>query len=126
MSLDVTLYVEVDTGGNKPRMLELYSRNITHNMGLMASHVDIGYKDYSLYEVLWRPEEIDVLQEPVQGIDIITFLETGLKNLKNNRDNLLQYNPENGWGNYDGLLDFTEAYVDAIKRDPKGFIEVDR
>jgi hypothetical protein len=53
MSLDVTLYrnyhVSYDDGKTlEPKKEEMYSANITHNLGDMASEAGI-------YEALWRP-----------------------------------------------------------------------
>jgi len=51
MSLDATIYVEVDTGGKEPLELEIYRCNITHNLNEMAMEAGI-------YEELWHPEKI--------------------------------------------------------------------
>ena len=45
MSLDVTL--------TAVRPTEVYSANITHNLGLMAEEAGI-------YQPLWRPEELGI------------------------------------------------------------------
>jgi hypothetical protein len=65
----------------------IYSANITHNLGRMASAVD-------LYKPLWRPEEIGI----THARDLIEPLRTGLARLGEERDDLQQYNPPNGWG----------------------------
>ena len=106
MSLDVSLIVN----GNY-----VYDKNITHNLNTMADKAGI-------YEALWRPEEIDIKIAK----DLIPLLKAGLKKLKNNRDYFEQFNPENGWGDYEGLVEFTEEYLEACKEYPEALIEVDR
>ena len=36
MSLDVSLYINVDTGGDKMKRISLFDANITHNLSEMA------------------------------------------------------------------------------------------
>ena len=48
MSLDVDLMVT--------QPCSVYSANITHNLGAMATEVNLS-NGMTLYQVLWRPEE---------------------------------------------------------------------
>ena len=36
------------------------------------------------------------------------------------------HNPQNGWGNYDNLVAFTQQYLDACKRFPLARVRVSR
>lgn len=94
---------------------EVFSANITHNMGRMAQAVDI-------YTALWRPDE----QGWTYAKDITGMLERGLKRLLKSPDNFKKYNPESGWGDYDGLVEFTKNYLEACKAYPEAKIEVSR
>ena len=85
----------------------LFSANITHNLGRMAAQVD-------LYEPLWRPEEIGV--ETAE--QLVEPLRAGLQRLLAERDELEQFNPENGWGDCDGLVRFTAGYLAACEEYP--------
>lgn len=107
MSLDVSLVAV--------RPTEVFWRNITHNLNKMAMEAGI-------YEVLWRPEEInvDVAEQ------LIPLLEAGLDNLVSNPDKFRQFNPSNGWGNYDNLVEFVSAYLQACKDNPDAKVEVSR
>lgn len=78
----------------------VFWRNITHNLGGMAEKAGI-------YKALWRPEEIGA---KIAG-DIIEPLTNGLDLLKQNPDEFKKYNPENGWGDYEGLVDFVTEYL---------------
>lgn len=90
-----------------------YHANITHNLGKMADAAGI-------YRHLWRPEEL--------GIEIawqlIEPLSEGLARLRAHPEQFLPLNPENGWGNYDGLVSFVENYLDACRRAPTASVRV--
>jgi len=99
MSLDVSLYVL--------RKKEVFEYNITHNLGKMAGEAGI-------YKHLWRPDEIGV----EYACDLITPLKEGLDKLKENPEHYKTFNPENGWGNYGGLVAFVEEYLKACQENP--------
>ncbi|NOG70457.1 hypothetical protein [Roseicella sp. DB1501] len=85
----------------------VYSANITHNLGQMAAEAGI-------YVCLWRPEEHDLKR----GADLVVPLERGLKILRADPERFKGFNPENGWGSYEGLVQFVEAYLDACRAYP--------
>jgi hypothetical protein len=107
MSLDV--YLE------EVMPCEVYSANITHNLGQMASEA-------GLYEALWRPEEIGI----TCAKQLIPLLEQGINALVLNPDKFKALNPENGWGDYDGLVNFCKKYLDACRNNPESVISVSR
>lgn len=94
---------------------EVFEYNITHNLGEMASVAGI-------YECLWRPEEIGI----TKARQLIEPLRQGLHELKLNPDHYKQFNPENGWGNYDGLVKFVEEYLNACYQYPDADVHADR
>lgn len=83
----------------------VYSANITHNLGRMASEAGI-------YEVLWRPEEIGV----ERAGQLVGRLAAGLALLEQDPERFKALNPENGWGDYEGLVDFTRRYLAACEQ----------
>lgn len=93
----------------------VYSANITHNLGKMASEA-------GLYQALWRPEEIGI----TRAHQLIEPLRTGWEYLRSNPDHFKQFNPENGWGNYDNLIAFTEQYLEACEQYPTAEVRVSR
>ena len=107
MSLDVDLIAEDGS--------VVFSYNITHNLGAMARFV-------GCYEALWRPEEI--------GIEYANQLTPLLSNaavfLALNKDKCEEYNPKNGWGDYNGLLRFVQEYMIACANHPFAQIKVSR
>lgn len=117
MSLDVHLYGKPETVtcyfsccNNKHQREDkekYYSRNITHNLNTMAEEAGI-------YKALWRPEEIDISK----ASQLIEPLKIGLELLKSDPKRFKKFNPENGWGNYENLVDFVRDYLEACKEYP--------
>lgn len=115
MSLDVYLYINCDTGGERPERIELFTANITHNLTSMAEAAGI-------YKALWRPEEIN----KKHAGDIIYQLENGLKILNANPDFYKKLDSPNRWGTYENFTIFIEEYLAACKKHPKALIKVSR
>lgn len=113
MSLDVYLMVT--------QPVEVYSENITHNLNSMAA--ECVFEDgLTLYDVLWRPDE----HELEYAGDIIEYLTKGLDELVSNPDLYKKFNPENGWGTYEGLVRFVDNYLKACLDHPAATLEVSR
>lgn len=93
----------------------VYDRNITHNLGKMADAADVYY-------ACWRPEE----RGWSKAKDLIEPLENGLKQLRDDPERYKVHNPENGWGNYEGLVAFVADYLGACRRYPEATIRVSR
>lgn len=142
MSLDVDLIGEekevecVCECGHKHTKTEseyLYEANITHNLGEMAEAAGI-------YEAIWRPHRIrkdydhsfdstekEYIFENAQTIkakEIIPHLKKGLKKLLNNPTMFRRVNPENKWGNYEGLVKFVEDYLAHCESHPEATVKV--
>ena len=94
---------------------EVFSYNITHNLGQMASAA-------GLYLAMWRPEDIGASK----ATDLIIPLSIGLKRLLDDPEQYKTYNPENGWGNYEGLVEFAKQYLTACTNYPQAEIYVSR
>lgn len=99
MSLDVSL--------EEMRPTEVYTANITHNLGRMADAAGI-------YMAVWRPEEIGI-QIAAQLIEPLT---AGLELLKSDPERFKAYDAPNGWGVYKHLVKFVEDYLAACKENP--------
>lgn len=94
---------------------DVYWNNITHNLGRMAGQA-------GLYDALWRPDEHG-MQKAGQ---LIAPLETGLRQLKADPEKFRTFSPTNGWGSYEGLVAFTESYLDACRTYPDAEVRVSR
>lgn len=113
MSLDVDLMVVQPTS--------VFSQNITHNLGKMANEVLLSDGN-TLYQILWRPEECGY----VYAKDISELLDEGFNILLADPQTYQKYNPENGWGNYEGLVNFVYKYRNACWDNPEAELRVSR
>ena len=114
MSLDVDLMVIQPTS--------IFSMNITHNLGKMAGEVKLS-NGMTLYEILWRPDEQEGLSF---ARDISELLDEGWNILLSDPEKYKRYNPENGWGSYDGLCNFVYNYRNACWDNPDAELRVSR
>ena len=94
---------------------EVYWANITHNLGRMA-------REAGIYKHLWRPSEIDI----EIAAQLIKPLRKGLELLKSDPDRFRQFNPENGWGDYDGFVMFVQNYLNACENYPQASVYASR
>jgi hypothetical protein len=114
MSLDVDLMVT--------QPVSVYEGNITHNLGKMAGEVKLS-NGMTLYEVLWRPDEQEGLNF---ARDISELLDEGWNILLSDPEKFKNFNPENGWGSYDGLCNFVYKYRNACWDTPDAELRVSR
>lgn len=104
MSLDIEL---VGAAG--------YWRNITHNLGRMAA-------ECGLYKPMWRPDEHgyrharDLIQPLYEGIGVLISDPARFK----------AFNPENGWGRYENLVEAACEYLAACVAEPDAEVRVSR
>jgi hypothetical protein len=108
------LYPEVEIQQTVTQTTEVFHSNITHNLANMATKA-------GLYKYLWRANEQANIAK-----DLVENLTSGLKELKDNPEIYSKYNPENGWGNYDLLVQFVEEFLQACIKYPNTTIEVSR
>ena len=109
MSLDVQL------SGFPKEPITLFDYNITHNLTDMA-------KEANLHQCLWRPEEIDIKIAK----DLVQPLKAGLKLLEDDPERFRKFDPYDGWGNYDDLVEFVRLYLLACEQNPESEIWVSR
>ncbi|TVM03002.1 MAG: hypothetical protein CV087_07595 [Candidatus Brocadia sp. WS118] len=92
---------------------EIYTANITHNLNKMADEAGI-------YQHLWRPDEIGI----TNAEQLIEPLQRGLQLLKSDPEKFKKFNPSNGWGNYEGLVNFVHDYLKACVENPDADVVV--
>jgi hypothetical protein len=140
MSLDVSLYrnyhVSYDGGITlEEKQEDVYSANITHNLGKMAEAA-------GLYEALWRPYQLKEgynipeddhdaeykyeVENPVRAHEIIPIIEKGLEDMLARPKHYETFNSPNGWGLYKHFVPFIEKYLEALKEYPESFVDCDR
>jgi len=113
MSLDVDLMIVQPTS--------VYSDNITHNLGKMAGEVKLS-NGLTLYDVLWRPDEHSLKFAK----DISELLDEGWNILLSDPKHFMTFNPDNGWGSYEGLEKFVYKYRNACWDNPDAELSISR
>ena len=91
----------------------LYTANITHNLAPMAVAAGI-------HKHLWRPDEIGIKC----ASELVAPLKEGLARLQSDPVTFRQHNPPNGWGTYEGLINFVAEYVAACEANPDATVRV--
>lgn len=100
----------------------LFHANITHNLNVMAGKVHIVSDVLSLYGYLWRPSELGV----ITAEELIQPLTQGYLELIKYPSKYKEFDPENGWGNYDSLVSFVKDYLIACLNNPESIIEISK
>lgn len=107
MSLDVWLK---DADG-----AEVYSTNITHNLGKMAAEAGI-------YACLWRPDENGI----THAGQIVEPLAAGLALLVAEPERFEKLNAPNGWGKWEHFVPWCARYLHACRNNPEALVHVSR
>lgn len=94
---------------------EVYKRKITHNLNTMADEAGI-------YQPLWRPDELGI----TKASELIDPLRKGLALLESDPERFKKFNPKNGWGDYEDLVDFVKEYQTACVKYPYAEVDVSR
>lgn len=114
---------------------ELFHCNMTHNLVEMAKHVPIEGTDINGYNLLWHPETCGCLEKSswtlkdgacedctFDGVRLTpSYVDMVMKAycyISSHREELENFNPDNGWGSYDGLLGETRELVHCLVNIP--------
>lgn len=116
MSLDVSL--------TEMRPTDVYSSNITHNLAKMAQEVKFEWNNatYTLYSVLWHADSLGL----TKASEIAELLDLGWNVLLADPVKFQEFNPANGWGNYDTLCNFVYQYRNACWDNPRAALRISR
>lgn len=105
MSLDVCL--------TNLQPVTVFDRSVTHNLTEMADAAGI-------YQAIWHPDQMGITKVAA----LIPLLQAGLKKLLENPEEFKQYEPDNGWGSYSGLVSFVTDYLNACEEYPQADISL--
>lgn len=94
---------------------ELFSSNITHNLGRMA-------REAGIYDCLWRPDEHAI----THARQMIDPLRAGIALLKSEPDRFKHLSTPNGWGTYEQFVPWVEKVLVACEAYPEGEVTVSR
>lgn len=86
--------------------------NITHNMNKMAQKIFVSKNKETLYDYVWRPEE---LYREIYTNEMKNVLTKGICIMISKRKSLLKYEPENGWGLMIHFLSFLSNTKRRVK-----------
>ena len=112
MSLDISLSIDADTGGEEPINICLFDENYTHNVTPM-------WRKAGVYDALYNSDGL-------HAIEISDKLSKGIQDMESKPDEYKLLNPENEWGNYDGALKFLIEFYEACQEHPKSIIGVSK
>lgn len=102
MSYDVSIHIP----GKHGTTAEEWDRNLTYNLSSMMQEGGLILID---------------LDGEKAGAWIAT-LQTLYKAMLEEPDRFKAHNPPNGWGDYDGLLDFVRDFASAAEAHPDGIV----
>jgi hypothetical protein len=74
------------------------------------------------YNALWRPDECGI----VTAGQLLPILNDVLAKLKGDRFHYKTFESPNGYGTYEGFVDWLERYRLACENCPEGLLEVSR
>lgn len=60
----------------------------------------------------------------MNAIDAVELLSKGYTEMIKNPEKYKEMNPENGWGDYEGALEYLKKLLDACVNNPNGTIDV--
>lgn len=93
----------------------VYDGNITHNLAKMAREAD-------LYMYLWHSDKSNI----TKAYQLIMPLRVGLRTLESDPERFRKFNPRNGWGTYETLVELAKNYLAACERFPDADIFISR
>jgi membrane carboxypeptidase/penicillin-binding protein PbpC len=79
-------------------------------------------QEAGVYEVMWRADEYKI----THAKHMIYALEEGIKILEDDPEYFRKFEPENGWGNYEGLLGVAKQLLELCVANPEATVEVSR
>lgn len=94
---------------------EVWTANITHNLGKMA-------KEAGLYECLWYPATVNIQY----ANQLVLPIRAGLERLQAMPEFFRQWDNPNDWGTLDQFIDFLRDYLRACQQYPNARVRVSR
>jgi hypothetical protein len=102
------IYLDIDTGGEHAATVAEIG-NITRNLTpMIRKAIGCGWFDLQGKKAAEITEQVD----------------DGLADMIANRDAYEELNPPNGWGDYEGCVDFLTSFAAALKDHPKAYVSV--
>ena len=117
--MDLNIYFLDESGED----VEIESHlQITHNLNTVVSELGL-LLGLPYYEVIWIPYELFGLKNcEVPAEFVLKLLPDLIKNLLKFEDRLVEYLPSNGWGTFEGLIDFLCRYLSECYKHKDAYI----
>lgn len=118
MSLDI--YLETPTkcphcGKRIGEGMEVWSANVTHNLGAMADEAGIG-------DMVWSPEKVGIKM----ACQLIEPLRAAIETMKSDPERFRKLDAKNKWGTYDNFVPWLERLLGACREWPNAEVKVSR
>jgi|SRR6476620_2308570 len=94
---------------------EVFSANITHNLGKMAQEAGI-------YQHLWRPDELGI----TKARELIEPLRNNIDLMEREPERFKAFDSPNGWGLYIHFMPWLHRYLAACEEYPDATVSVSR
>ena len=108
MSYDVSLKIEVDTGGPAKPVITLFDTNMTSNVAPM-----------------WRMAGCDLAEyHGRMALDLACGLQPALERMLLEPEPYRALNPKNGWGNYEGCCFWLYEILEACLAHPLAIVDI--
>ena len=112
MSLDVSLYLDIDAGGERLHRCVLFEATYTHNAWALAEKAGI-------YRYVWKPNDCNDIQT---AKDLIAPLTRGIERIEQ-----MESDPAlSSWQEYETFLAWLKKYLLACKQHPKALVCAER
>ena len=105
----------------------LYVSLIPFLIDFIETDIEVGNYTYNVNPMYARAMNIKGLSKALEGKKckrLIPLLKGGIANMENNPDVYKRMNPENGWGDYEGALDFLRKIFNKCNEYPNYKVRV--
>ena len=113
MSLDVYLDLPVDSGNPEITAINVYSGNITHNLGEMASALNV-------FDLLWSPPS------GCKAKDLTSHLAIAISALEEYPDYYNEFNAANSWGTREQFIPWLKDLLEKCEKYPNSIFHSTR
>lgn len=111
MSLDFSLYLNCeDAGDGEQHSLDVLDKNITHNVSRM-------WREAGCYEALYK-------SEGDRAKDHLEAVQKAITAMLGDPQKYKAMEPDNGWGDYRGAVEWLQEVRDAMEQYPLARIHV--
>jgi hypothetical protein len=88
------------------------------NCGENGEDFNYTYNVSKMWHYIYPDDDYMLHIEGLKGKETIKLLQDSYRKLKNNEHELVKMNPKNGWGSYEGFLEFISKLIQASIKYP--------